>query len=71
MTDSMSVGKEPCLIVRELAATPIRVLLVASLGKNSPRNQPLRFVCSLELSVGEDNLILFPSPVFFQLFREI
>ena len=70
------VWNEPCLsaehpIIRELAATPISVLLVAGLRKNCPRNQPFRFGRQPEPTVGEDNLIVLPSSVCFQLFGKI
>src|SRR5207245_6896630 len=50
-------------VVREHAATPIDVLLVASVCENGHRNEPTRFIRSLERTVSKDNLTVLPSSI--------
>src|SRR5216683_5985860 len=60
------------VIVRKLAATLVDVfLLVASLCKNRQRNEPGRFIRSLEPTVGKDNLTLLPSSIRLQFVRKV
>src|SRR5207247_7696912 len=58
-------------VVREMAATPTDVLLVASLCKNGQRNAPSGLIRSLEPTVGEDSLIVLPSSIGLQFVRKL
>src|SRR5712692_3751141 len=59
------------LIIRKLAATPVDVLLIASLCKNGQRNEPRRLIRSLEPTVGKDNLRVLPSSIGLQFVRKL
>src|SRR5882672_4510054 len=59
------------LIVPKLAATPIDVLLVASLYKNGQRNEPNRLILSPEPTVGKDDLTVLPSLIGLQFVRKL
>ena len=59
------------LIVPKLAATPVDVLLVASLYKNGQRNEPKRLILSPEPTVGKDDLTVLPSSIGFQFVRKL
>ena len=58
-------------IVRKLAATPIDVLFVASLCKDSLRNEPPRLIRQLEPTVRKDNLTVLPSAISLQFVRKL
>src|SRR6266566_731304 len=59
------------LIIREMAATPREVLLVASLCKNGQRNEPRGLIRSLEPTVRKDSLIVLPSSIGLQFVRKL
>jgi hypothetical protein len=59
------------LIARKLAATPVDVLLVASLCKNGQRNKLRRLIRSLEPTEGKDNLNVLPSSLSLQFVRKL
>src|SRR2546425_6427018 len=59
------------LVVREMAATPRDVLLVASLCKNGQRSEPRRLIRSLEPTVGKDSLIVLPSSIGLRFVRKL
>ena len=70
------IGNDPRMsgehmVVREIAATPIDVLLVASLGKNGQRNEPRRLIRYLEPTVSKDNVIVLPSSIGLQFVRKL
>src|SRR3989442_3181654 len=58
-------------VVREMAATPTDVLLVASLCKNGQRSEPRRLIRSLEPTVRKDSLIVLPSSIGLQFVRKL
>src|SRR5260370_9185128 len=54
-----------------MAATPVDVLLVASLRINGQRSEPRRLIRSFQPTVGHDDVKVFPSPKSLQLLRKV